>query len=301
MPELPEVETTVRGLRTLIGETITDVWTDLNSPFYKNKEHIKDPEFFAHFKKEIRGKKITSVSRMAKYIVIHLEKKTHIIVHMKMTGHLMVGDYIFHKKENRWTPKDKNSPLADPYNRFVHTAFILKSGKTLVLSDARKFATVTLFIGNHKDHKDLAKLGPDPLSDINTWKEMRDFIQKRANLPMKQALLDQTLVSGIGNIYSDEILFEAGVSPFRKTIDVTDTEWKNIFKHTRKILVRSIGMGGDSLSDYRNAFGEKGGFQNFHKAYGRRGEKCPKNGCGGIIQRTVLGGRSAHYCDKHQR
>jgi len=108
------------------------------------------------------------------------------------------------------------------------------------------------------------------------------------------------LLAGIGNIYSDEILWMSNISPFRKTDSVVNQEWKKVFNNMKKILEKSISLGGDSLSDYRNINGERGHFQDFHKVYGKKGEKCSKKGCGGIIKRTVIGGRSCHYCDKHQ-
>lgn len=308
MPELPEVHTTVTGLNTVLpGLVISDIWTDYNSLHYIGKEQIKNPTYFKQFKKEITGKKILSVSRRAKNILIHLEDNQSILVHLKMTGHLMYGPY------RRTTVKDrrgvweneswvatKEGPLTDPFNRFIHFVITLSNGSHLVLSDMRKFAKVTLITGDFLEHTDIKLLGPEPLSDIKNWKDFKSCFNKKPQGKIKQILMNPSVIAGIGNIYSDEILWAASVSPLRLTKTINDSEWKEMFAHTKKILNDSISKGGDSLSDYRNAFGEKGHFQNFHKAYRQTGKPCPKRECTGIITRVVMGGRGTHYCNKHQ-
>jgi len=307
MPELPEVHTTVVGLQSVLpGLVITDIWTDYDSKYFYGKDHIKDPAYFKQFKKKVKGKKIISVSRRAKNILIHIEGNLTILVHMKMTGHLMYGDY---KKSSlaevkagldTWVAA-KPGPLADPFNRFIHFTLSLSNGKTLVLSDMRKFAKVILIEGDHNSHQDLDLLGPEPLSHVKSWQEYKQIILKKPNGKMKQVLMDPYVIAGIGNIYSDEILWASSVHPLRSPSSLTDTEWKSLFKQTQAILKDSISKGGDSLSDYRNAFGEKGGYQDFHKAYRQTNQKCPKTGCAGIIKRIIVGGRSTHFCPLHQK
>lgn len=172
MPELPEVQTTATGLsRTIIGLKISDVWTDYNSPYFKGSDTIKDPRYFKHFKKEVVGKKIIGVSRRAKNILIHLESDKKgvvgntILIHMKMTGHLMYGDY------NR----------TDPFNRFIHLIFTFSNGKTLELSDMRKFAKVTLI--NNPDH--FKDLGPEPLEKSFTYSLFKERLNKKPNGKIK--------------------------------------------------------------------------------------------------------------------
>ena len=129
MPELPEVQTTVNGLnRHIRGLKIVDVWTDYNSTFQKGKDSVKDPSYFKYFKKKVIGRKVKSASRLAKNVLINLTSGDVILIHMKMTGHLMYGDY----------------DHADPFNRFIHLVFTFNNGKTLELSDMRKFAKITL-------------------------------------------------------------------------------------------------------------------------------------------------------------
>ena len=131
MPELPEVETTVRGLRkTIVGLTIKDVWTDLATKDKRKADSVANPKYFVLFKKEVVNKKIKSVERKAKNILINLSSSKTILIHMKMTGHLLYGEYKFLQKGNKWVPV-KEGPLSDPYNRFVHFVFIFSKWKTL--------------------------------------------------------------------------------------------------------------------------------------------------------------------------
>lgn len=300
MPELPEVETTVRGLQKVLpGLSITDVWTDLNSPSHKHAHQVKHPSYFISFKNQVIGQKITHMSRRGKHVVIHLDSGEQIVIHMKMTGHLLYGRYALEKK--KWRPLDPG-PLRDPFNGYIHLLFSLSNGRSLALSDARKFAKIIL-IGKKAphNHDDFALLGPEPLPDSFTLAEFKGRIKTKPNFPAKKALLDQTLVAGIGNIYSDEILWRGKVLPTRKVKDITDAEWKQMFVAMKTVFEKSIGMGGDSLSDYRNPFGEKGGFQKCHEVYRRTRLPCKRAGCLGIIARTIVGGRSAHYCPVCQK
>jgi formamidopyrimidine-DNA glycosylase len=292
MPELPEVHTTVEGLRkTVVGKTITDVWSDFHlRTSHGHKPNIKNKKYLGSFKNKVVGAKIKSVERKGKNTIINLSNKHSVIVHMKMTGHLMVGEYEF--KGKKWQPS-KEGPLKDPFNNFLHFVLTLSSGKHLVLSDMRKFASVCFI--KTKDiakHPGLDTLGPDPLRDLSA-ESFANRIKNKNNWPIKTTLMDQGTIAGIGNIYSDEILWATGIHPLSLSC--------KMYANTKKILEKSIGLGGDSMSDYRNAFGEKGRFQNFHRAYRQTGKKCLKRGCGGIIKRMVVRGRSAHYCDIHQK
>lgn len=304
MPELPEVHTTVEGIRsTAVGKKITDVWTDLYSKDKRFAESIKNPSFFKDLKKRSLGAKIVKSERRAKNILIHLSNNETILVHMKMTGHMMYGKYDYNKKTNSWSPhKNSSDSLRDPYNRFVHFVISLNNGSHLVLCDSRKFAKVTIektdkiFTSKH-----LKDLGPEPLEKNFTQKDFKERISKKPSWPIKKALLDQTLVVGIGNIYSDEMLFLSGIRPDRFVRNIKDSEYKAMFIAMKKVLKKGIDFGGDSMSDYRNIYGERGAFQHRHNAYRRTGEKCTKKGCSGTIIRKVIAGRSSHYCDKHQK
>lgn len=310
MPELPEVQTTVNILNKKIkGLKILDVWTDYDSVFHRGKNNIKDKKYFTFFKKEILNKKILGVERRAKNILINvsgnnekfsdLVARRTILIHMKMTGHLLYGKYSF--VNGKWSPPS-DGLLSDPYNRFIHLVFSLSNKNTLVLSDARKFAKVFVFdTGEMSEVSDLKKLGPEPLDKRFTYNIFKERLFRKPNGKIKTVLMDQEIISGIGNIYSDEVLWMSGICPTSLVKTISEDKLKTLFKNVIKVLRESIKVGGDSMSDYRNPDGEKGGYQDMHKVYRRTGEKCKKKNCKGIIRRIIVGGRSAHYCPIHQK
>lgn len=282
MPELPEVETTVRGLRkTVVGLVIKDVWTDLSTKDKRKKGTIADPKYFPVFKKQVINKKILSAERRAKNILINLSNNKTILVHLKMTGYLYYGK--------------------DPKIGFAHVVFTLSNKKYLVLSDIRKFGKITLLdtkTAHESSH--LENVGPEPLDKKFTLEKLKERLNKKSNGKIKTVLIDQSIVAGIGNIYSDEILWRAGVHPEREVSKIKESEIKLIFKAIKETLKKGIDFGGDSMSDYLNIYGKPGKFQLHHEAYRRTGEKCRKKGCKGIIRRKIINGRSAHFCSIHQ-
>lgn len=293
MPELPEVETTVRGLRqVLIEKTIKNVWTDW-------PKIIRQPSP-SLFKKKITGKKVIAVDRRGKNILITLSDGEVLLAHMKMTGHFLYGPY--KKQKNTWVPNVTEGPLLDPYNRFIHLVFTLSDNKHLVFCDMRKFGKV-LFLEKDKNeaYKDLADLGPEPLEKNFTVQKFKERLLQRPAGKIKAVLLDQSIVAGIGNIYSDEMLWETGIHPETRVKNLSDKEYKALYRSMKNILTHSIKVRGDSKGDYRDVYGRRGSFQNLHKAYGRTNLPCPKKGCGGTIRRIIVGNRSAHFCDIHQK
>jgi formamidopyrimidine-DNA glycosylase len=310
MPELPEVETTVRGIRTYaVGKTITDCWTDYNSTHHTGKDNIKDPAYFKTFKKHVVGTKIVASERRAKNILVRLSpslsnKKSHtILIHLKMTGHVLYGKFAFDakKKKDPWTPLATEGPLTDPFNRHIHFVITLDNGFHLALSDMRKFAKVTLLeTSTLEESLHTAHLGPEPLTESFTLPRFVERLSKRPKAPIKSALMDQELIAGIGNIYSDEILWRAGVHPESHFEAIPKKQVKEMFDAMKATLKRGIDFGGDSMSDYRNLDGERGQFQEHHEAYRRTGQPCRKKGCNGTIKRKMIRGRSGHFCDKHQ-
>ncbi len=297
MPELPEVQTVVVGLnRKVRNLEIIEVWTDYKSDYYKGKKNIKDPAFFKKFKKEVLGQKIIKAERRAKNIFIYLSNQKIIFVHLKMTGHFLFGDFIYNKGEKKYIPKDKNSPLNDRLNQFVHFVLVFENNKVLALSDMRKFATVSIISAAEKD-KVKNILGPEPfglkISDLN--------LERFKNGKIKTVLMNPEFIAGIGNIYSDEILWQVGIHPETIVKNILKTKWKEILDFAEKILKSSIEIGGDSMSDFRNIDGEKGKFQNKHKCYKLENTKCKKVGCGGILEKKKVGGRVARFCPKHQK
>jgi formamidopyrimidine-DNA glycosylase len=282
MPELPEVETTTRGLRKeIIGLKILDVWTDLKTKDKRKVDTISNPKYFLYFKKEIKNKKILSVERRAKNILINLSGYKTILIHMKMTGYLFYGK--------------------DPKIKYAHVVFTLSNKHFLVFSDLRKFGKITLLSTREAhDTKHLKDLGLEPLNKSFTLEKFKERILKKPNGKIKTVLMDQTIIAGVGNIYSDEILWLAGVRPERRILKINEPEFKKIFKAMKETLKKGIAFGGDSTSDYFNIYGLPGKFQLHHNTYRRTGEKCKKSVCRGIILRKIINGRSAHFCSIHQ-
>lgn len=289
MPELPEVETTIRELsKKIVGKKIVDFWTDAENL-------IKRPSL-EKFKKGVVDKKITRINRRGKNILIYLDENYLLLVHQKLTGHLLYG--LWEKRGNSWLPKTNIENFSDPYNRFLHLIFFLDDGKMLALSDMRKFAKV---IYGKKDEilnsKDL-EVGVEPLSKEFTLEKFKEILKSQKR-PIKTVLMDQELIAGIGNVYSDESLWMARISPLRKANSLKDDEIKRLYQAIKKILKKAIELQGTSIIDYRKPDGSKGKMDKFLKVYRKEGEKCPR--CKGIIKRVIINGRSAHYCPKCQK
>lgn len=291
MPELPEVQTIVSDLQKILpGLKIADVWTDWEKMF-KNVS-------FENFKKEIIGEKILDVRRIGKNILIGLSGGKTILVHQKMTGHFLYGNW--ETENDKWVNKEKGPIRDDPQNRFIHLIFNLSDGKQLALSDLRKFAKVLLWpTAKLSNLEDINNLGPDPTAEDFDFKKFQERLDKKKG-KIKTILLDQSVFAGIGNIYSDEILWLAGIHSLKQVSSLTQEELKNIYDSTKKILKKAIGARGTSDSDYRDPSGQKGGYQKMLYVYGLEGEKCQKKD-GGIITRVKIGGRSAHFCPIHQK
>ncbi|MEK7658226.1 MAG: DNA-formamidopyrimidine glycosylase [Patescibacteria group bacterium] len=297
MPELPEVQTIIDDLNEkIIGHRIIGVWFD--APKLIKKPKPKD------FKKQIKGLKITEVKRRGKNILIYLKKCQMsgvkcqmflLLIHQKLTGHLLYG---------KWEAKNGNVKslikglLEEKVNNYIHLIFYLDNGWQLGLSDLRKFAKV-MFGKKEEIEKmpDLSEIGPEPLNRYFNISKFRNIIKKKKG-KIKQVLMDQKIIAGIGNIYSDEILWSAEIHPFKKTNELTANELKNLYVAMRQILVKAIKFRGASISDYRDAFGKPGGYAKIRKVYQREGESCSR--CQIRIKRVKIGGRSAHFCPKCQ-
>src|SRR3989338_11016677 len=289
MPELPEVETIVRELRKkVVGLKITDAWADW-------VKTIKQAGGIDNFKKQTKGKKILSVRRRAKYIIMDIEGSKTLFIHQKISGHLLYGKW----KISKGVPVSAVSgPLKeDRQNGYIRFMLMLNNGYQLALSDPRRFGKVILVDDDKvKDLKEISGLGPEPL-EINFGDFKKLFGKKRGRL--KQVLIDPTFIAGIGNIYADEILWSSGLHPLSRAENLNGKDLQKIFSFTVKILKKAIKYKGSSMDDYRIPSGEKGKFQNMQNAYQLTGKKCKKKD-GGIMQRLKLGGRSAHFCPKHQ-
>jgi formamidopyrimidine-DNA glycosylase len=184
----------------------------------------------------------------------------------------------------------------------LHVVFTLSNSKHLVLSDVRKFAKVTIV-----PTKDLptsihiGHLGPEPLEQTFTLPHFKAQLEMRPRSKIKEVLMDQSIVAGIGNIYSDEMLWGSSIHPLSIAEKIPAEIVKKLFTAMKSTLKKGIDFGGDSTSDYRDVYGRKGTFQGAHNAYRLTGKSCKKPHCGGIITRMVVGGRSAHFCPTHQK
>lgn len=306
MPELPEVTTTAKGLnKAITGLNISDVWTDLSKKkVIKQFENtVKEEKFFKHFKKEVEGAKVLNVERRAKNILINLSNKQTILIHLKMTGHIIYGKYVYNKKLNKWSPdKSERKELHDPYNRFVHVVFSLSNGKQFVMCDSRKFGKVTL-LDTKTAHETihLNNIGPEPLDKNFSFEKFKERLLTKPSWNIKTVLMDQSVIAGIGNIYSDEMLWSSDIHPESKPVKIPVPKLKELYKEMQLVLNKGIDFGGDSMSDYRDVNGKRGNFQNHHNVYRRNKEPCGKKSCKGVIIRKVINGRSAHFCGTHQK
>lgn len=290
MPELPEVQTIVNDLNKKVkGLTITDVWTDW--PKYFNRS----PGSFNGFKKKVKGEKIIKIWRIGKNIIFDLSGGKKMLIHQKMTGHLLVGKWQL--KDKKWVAVEKGL-LAEHVNGYIHTMFFLSS-TMMALSDLRKFAKV--LVVDEKDFKDLEdikNIGPDPLKPSFKFKEFKSLITKKRGV-IKKVLMDQNIISGIGNIYADEILFTVKIHPLKRVENLSDGELKLIFNAAKNILIKAVKLRGTSTSDFRDTSGRRGRYGDVLLVYQREGEKCLRK-CSGIIKRIKIGGRSAHFCSHCQ-
>ena len=274
MPELPEVQTVVNDLQILTGDTITGFWTNF-------KKAIKSKSF----EKEVVGKKIRSVKRLGKNIIIELDSKNSIMLHLIMTGKLLLMDH------GAWSVEQN-------IDKHIHHVFSLKKHDALAFSDTRKFATLEVI--SPERLAEIAKSkGIDPFSKNFTLKKFAEILANKQNKNIKSILMDQSVISGIGNIYASEIPFDAKLNPLRKVGALTKNEIARLHKSILKILTKAIKMRGTSISDYRDAKGEKGGFQNELKVYGKAGKNCTK--CDTIVEKVIVEQRSTFYCPTCQK
>lgn len=294
MPELPEVTTTVEGLNQKVaGLKIVGLWRGVTSDLPMFKKSIKNDEYFEHFKGHILGDTIKEAHRHGKYIEITLSKGRSLTIHLKMTGHLMYGKYVYSDKNDSWHPDPlERQSLHDKFNRYIRFVFILENGHHLVFCDSRKFGHVSLT----EDTKYKSNLGVDPVSPDFTIHIFNKLLEKKPAWSIKQFMLDQRFISGIGNIYADEISFNSLLLPTRQINTLDKNDKLALHKSIIETLKAGISLGGDSMSDYRNIDGEKGSFQLSHNVYRRLNKPCQRKGCAGVITKTTISGRSSYYC-----
>jgi len=265
MPELPEVETIKNDLKkNILGKKITGV-------YIRHPKVVKEPSV-AEFKKSLTGVAIKRVIRRAKLLILELSNGKFLTIHLKMTGQLV------------YPGTGKNSRIA----------FHLSGGKILDFNDQRLFAELRL-VDNWKDLKFAQSLGPEPFDlAFAVFKEM--LSKKKTKI--KPLLMDQSFISGIGNLYAAEVLFRANIHPERPAESLNNTEKEKLFKAIQDILKSAIKHGGSSVDDYVRLSGNKGGYVKYLQVYGREGKPCFI--CKGKIKRITLGGRGTYFCPECQ-
>ncbi|HEX9097067.1 MAG TPA: bifunctional DNA-formamidopyrimidine glycosylase/DNA-(apurinic or apyrimidinic site) lyase [Candidatus Dormibacteraeota bacterium] len=281
MPELPEVETIARDLRPqLAGRRIESVQLTRDPAIRKRLVRYPNPTTFV---RQLRGRAIRSVERRGKYLVMPLDQDgQRLVVHLGMTGHLRV-----------WEPEEA-------LVKHTHFRALLDSGLELRYDDPRQFGR--LLLGTQDElvaaRAFPARLGPEPIHGDLTEAEFERIVKSRRR-PIKSALLDQSFLAGVGNIYADEACFRARIRPSRWTHRLTARERRALYSAIQEVLENSIAARGSSIINYVDAFGVRGGNQEKLLVYGRSGEPCVT--CGTPLQGTRLAGRGTVYCRKCQR
>lgn len=288
MPELPEVQTVADDLHAkLRGQAISSVV--VNSP----KQVSPEPKAFG---KILRGRKIQSVTRRAKVVVFTLDRNLVLVGHMKMTG-----QFIYKSKAGRLAGGGHPfgvRGLGLP-NRYTQVQFSFKSGDSLYFNDTRKFGYLKLIAGSEWLRMHDGDWGIDPFEKKFTPQLLTSWAVRRPKVTIKQLIMDQRLLAGVGNIYADESLFKSRISPRRRARTVAPAEAKLLVAAIKAILKRAVAKRGTTMNDYLDGHGNRGTYGRYLKVYGRGGKPCVR--CARPLSRAVIGGRGTVYCADCQR
>lgn len=284
MPELPEVETIRRGLdKLLVGKTVASVH-NYDSP----KSFPNDPTLVKHF---FCGAKVISVTRRAKVLLINLSTDYTIVVHLKMTGQLVyVGD-------ERWGGGHPNDSFLNSMpDRFTREHVEFSDKSRLYFNDLRKFGWMKLVPTSEVPQLAfMQKVGPEPLEDSFTALEFTARIRRRNNTTIKAAILDQTVLAGVGNIYADESLWATQIHPATRVRDVSDAQLEKLLENIKAVMTLSIEKGGSTDRNYVDAEGKKGSYLKFANVFRREGQPCPRHP-DVLIEKLRVAGRGTHVC-----
>lgn len=287
MPELPEVETIRVGLQQLLpGKRICQVTFDWPKGFPNSETDVE---------RFLRGAHITLVRRRAKVLIIDLSSGYSLIIHLKMTGQLVFrGDQSF----GAGHPSD--SLVGDLPDRATRVIFTFDDTSRLYFNDQRKFGWIRLVPTAEVQNIDFIKtLGPEPLDEDLSWQQFRMCFQRRKRSNIKAALLDQTIVAGVGNIYADESLWGSKIHPAIPVSDMTDAQFRRLLSSLRDVLRLSIEKGGSTDKNYVNAKGQRGSYLGFARVFRREGQPCSR--CGTSIVKIRVAGRGTHLCPQCQK
>jgi formamidopyrimidine-DNA glycosylase len=288
MPELPEVETVRIGLSQLLpGRVFSAVSHDTDKSF---------PNAPADVNAFLVGASVTAVKRRAKVLMIELSSEYSLVIHLKMTGQL-----VFVSSETRFGAGHPNESLVHQLpDKSTRVEFNFEDGSTLFFNDQRKFGWVRLLPTAEVPNIDfMKKVGPEPLEASFTAQQFSERLQRRKNTNIKAALLDQTVIAGVGNIYADESLWGAKIHPATLVRNVSAQKLSTLFTELQYVLDLSIQKGGSSNHTYVNAEGKRGSYMNFARVFRREGQACPR--CGATIEKLRVAGRGTHICPNEQK
>ena len=283
MPELPEVETVLRGISPILEGNQID-YAQVNRP------DLRRP-FPNNLAKRLKDRKINFLHRRSKYILIDLSGGETLVIHLGMSGRIIISQKVagtFHHNTNHSQKHD-------------HFVLHLKDNHQLTFNDPRRFGVIDLLRTENLELSGmLSQIGPEPLSNsFNEAYFVSTMRLKKTNI--KSALLDQRVVAGLGNIYVCEALFRAGISPKRQALRISHKKLSSLVPIIKEILLEAISSGGSSLRDFRNASGDLGYFQHSFDVYGREDQDCYNTECDSKIKRITQAGRSSFYCSNCQR
>ena len=286
MPELPEIEIVKRSLFKKINKAkIVNMKINNRNLRYKISHTLS---------KKLINEKILKISRRSKYLIFHFKKKL-LLVHLGMSGKFL----IVRSKDNKMFKTSFYYDL-NILAKHNHIYFVLNNGLVLIYNDVRRFGFFKLFENiKLKEIIYLKKLGPEPFSVLFCIKYVQKFIKNRKK-NIKNLLMDQTFVSGLGNIYVNEALFLSKIHPLRQCSNLERKCIKNLIYNIRRILKISINKGGSSIKDFKNTYGKSGNFQQFFNVYGQENKNCSRISCKGKIKKIPISNRSSFYCNSCQ-
>lgn len=294
MPELPEVETVRAGLaRLLPGKQVAGVTFDWPKGFPNTDSDVQT---------FLVGARVVEVKRRAKVLLIELSSKYSLVIHLKMTGQLVYrGAAKNGRAAERFGAGHPNASLIGELpDKTTRVALAFSDGSHLYFNDQRKFGWMRLMPTVEVPHIDFfQKVGPEPLADDFTWQVLRERLQRRKNTNIKAALLDQSVIAGVGNIYADETLWGAKVHPTILVRQLAERDYKNMHKALVDVLTLSIAKGGSTDQHYVDAEGKPGKYLTFANVFRREGLPCPR--CGTTIIKTKVAGRGTHTCPHCQK
>lgn len=282
MPELPEVQTVVSQLgKKIVGKTVIRFWSDWRKRVLPS---------YSVFSRKAVGAQIQAVRRIGKHIVIDLDNGHSIVIHLKMTGHLLV----------KHTQNKDDAAFSDPINGYIHHIFTFSDKATLEFSDMRKFGWLRMVKTSDVEKvPSVALLGIDALSSLLNAVSFETLLSKRGQQLIATVLLEQNRIAGIGNIYRNEALFLAHILPERKIETLSKEESKKLLMAIKKVLRQAVKLRGTTDGDFRDTDGLEGNFKRALYVYGRTGKPCKK--CDTMILRKKIGQRSVFYCPDCQK